>query len=151
MTTPSGAVNATGQNTGGASAIWASADKPSSTSQSKTAMDKDLFLKLLVAQMKYQDPTKPTDTAAFMSQTAQFTQVERMDQIAEAQVGLLSAQLRQTAADMVGRTVTYMNSDGKEATGKVTAATLNGTTPTLRIGTTDVPLSSINQVNAATG
>lgn len=135
--------------TGGASGIWTGAT-PAASTKSKTEMDKDLFLKLLVSQLKYQDPSKPTDTAAFLSQTAQFTQVERMDQIAEAQTGLLSAQLRQTAAQMVGRTVTYTDSDGTEATGKVTSATLTGTNPTLHIGNTDVPLNSIKQITGDT-
>lgn len=41
-------------------------------------MDKDAFLQLLVAQMKYQDPMEPTSNTEFVAQYAQFSQVEQM-------------------------------------------------------------------------
>ena len=43
---------------------------------------KDIFLKLLVAQMKYQDPANPASSSEFMAQTATFTQVEKLEEIA---------------------------------------------------------------------
>ena len=42
-------------------------------------MGKDAFLKLLVAQLRYQDPMNPADGTEFISQTAQFTVVERLE------------------------------------------------------------------------
>ncbi len=41
-------------------------------------MDKEAFLQLLVAQMKYQDPLQPTSNTEYISQYAQFSQVEQM-------------------------------------------------------------------------
>jgi flagellar basal-body rod modification protein FlgD len=41
-------------------------------------VDKEFFLKLLVAQMKHQDPLSPTDNNEFISQTAQFTLLEEI-------------------------------------------------------------------------
>lgn len=46
--------------------------------KSNSGMDKDAFLQLLVAQMKYQDPLEPTSNTEFVSQYAQFSQVEQM-------------------------------------------------------------------------
>ena len=53
-------------------------------------MGKDTFLKLLVAQLKYQNPLEPTDSAAFMAQTAQFTVVEKLDALTKNNAELLS-------------------------------------------------------------
>ena len=41
-------------------------------------MDKEAFLQLLVAQMKYQDPLEPTSNTEYISQYAQFSQVESL-------------------------------------------------------------------------
>ena len=48
---------------------------------SKTAEDKDMFLKLLVAQLQYQDPLNPQEDTEFIAQLAQFTQVEEMQKV----------------------------------------------------------------------
>lgn len=45
------------------------------------ALDKDAFLKLLVTQMQYQDPLEPTDNTEWMSQMAQFSQMEAMNNL----------------------------------------------------------------------
>lgn len=48
----------------------------------KNSMDKDAFLQLLVAQMQYQDPLEPTSNTEYISQYAQFSQVEQMQNMA---------------------------------------------------------------------
>lgn len=48
----------------------------------KNGMDKDAFLQLLVAQMQYQDPLQPTSNTEFISQYAQFSQVEQLQNMA---------------------------------------------------------------------
>lgn len=48
------------------------------TSSSSSGMDKEAFLQLLVAQMKYQDPLEPTSNTEYISQYAQFSQVEQL-------------------------------------------------------------------------
>lgn len=49
---------------------------------SKNGMDKDAFLQLLVAQMKYQDPLEPTSNTEYISQYATFSQVEQIQNMA---------------------------------------------------------------------
>ena len=53
-----------------------------STVSSSNGMDKDTFLQLLVAQMKYQDPLQPTSNTEYISQYATFSQVEQMQNMA---------------------------------------------------------------------
>ncbi len=56
--------------------------KNTSKTSSADGMDKDSFLQLLVAQMKYQDPLQPTSNTEYISQYAQFSQVEQMQNMA---------------------------------------------------------------------
>jgi flagellar basal-body rod modification protein FlgD len=105
--------------------------------------DQDTFLKLLVAQLKYQDPSKPADSTAFLAQTAQFTQVEKLGEIAD----MLASQQLIGASALVGRTVTYQDATGTSLTGVVTKTKLNGDSePTLVVGNMDVPLSKVTEV-----
>jgi flagellar basal-body rod modification protein FlgD len=56
-----------------------SANPPASTSGSTGALaNESTFLQLLVAQIKNQDPTQPMDSTAFLSQLAQFSQLEQL-------------------------------------------------------------------------
>lgn len=64
-----------------------SASQSSLKNSSKVAsngMDKDAFLQLLVAQMKYQDPLQPTSNTEYISQYAQFSQVEQMQNMSSS-------------------------------------------------------------------
>jgi flagellar hook assembly protein FlgD len=47
------------------------------TPSSNQLASKDTFLKLLVAQLKNQDPLKPQDGSAFVAQLAQFSNLEQ--------------------------------------------------------------------------
>jgi flagellar basal-body rod modification protein FlgD len=55
----------------------ASTTQQTSTPAPTSTLDYNSFLKLLTAQMKYQDPTKPTDATQFVSQLASFSSVEQ--------------------------------------------------------------------------
>src|SRR5687768_6557394 len=83
-----------------------------STGTGSASADKDMFLKLLVAQMKYQDPMNPTDSSEFLSQSAQFTALEKMSTTAEQVTQLVGLQMAFGASSLVGRTVTYRMADG---------------------------------------
>lgn len=57
----------------------ASANSSASTASSSSALaNESTFLQLLVAQIKNQDPTQPMDSTAFLSQLAQFSQLEQL-------------------------------------------------------------------------
>ena len=112
-------------------------------------MDKDTFLKLLVAQMRYQDPSNPTDPTQFMSQTAAFSQVEKLDQLVTQNASLVALQKTMNAGVIVGHNVTYTDDTGASQTGTVTSAVLGDDSKeaTATIGGKDVPLGRITQVS----
>lgn len=76
----------------------------------KNVLGKDDFLKLLVAQLANQDPTKPEDTSAFVAQLAQFSALEQQQNTVSRLDTLLMGQAtaNQTAAGtFIGKDVTY--------------------------------------------
>lgn len=89
--------------------ISASKDKDSLTSKGsggKNSLDKDAFLQLLVAQMKYQDPLEPTSNTEFISQFATFSELEEMQNMR------LSMDI-QRAQDLVGKEVIIRTTNSK--------------------------------------
>ncbi len=62
------------------------------------SLDKEAFLQLLVAQMKYQDPLEPTSNTEYISQLATFSSLEQMQ-------NLNSTMQTQQATNLVGKTV----------------------------------------------
>jgi flagellar basal-body rod modification protein FlgD len=67
------AINATG------SATTSGATTPTTTTSQ--VLGKDDFLKLLITQMRYQDPLNPMDNSQFLAQMAQFTSLEQMQNL----------------------------------------------------------------------
>ena len=131
----------------------ASGQSEAVVAKTKTATDKDTFLKLLVAQLKYQDPSKPVDSSEFLSQTAQFSALEAMQDVSANSGSTLAAQLRLNASALVGQTVSYTGPDGQVVSGQATSASFNsssiagtGNEPVLKVGGKDVLLSAITSV-----
>lgn len=55
-------------------------------------LGKDAFLQLLITQLQHQDPTNPMDDREFISQMAQFSSLEQMQNMTKAMESLLSSQ-----------------------------------------------------------
>src|SRR6476620_11105958 len=102
-------------------------------SSSTDQMNKDMFLKLMVEQLKNQDPMNPTDSSQFLGQTAQFTSLEKLDAVAQQSAQALTAQMAFGASGLVGRSVTYTGADGTERTGTVDSVRFAATGPVLGI------------------
>jgi flagellar basal-body rod modification protein FlgD len=109
---------------------------------------KDMFLKLLVAQMKYQDPSNPASSSEFMAQTATFTQVEKLEEIAAQNASMLALQRSSSAGALVGRTVSYTDDAGATQTGTVNAVRLGtgSTEATAMVGGVAVAMGRITEV-----
>jgi flagellar basal-body rod modification protein FlgD len=110
-------------------------------------MDKDTFLKLLVAQMRYQDPSNPADTTQFMSQTATFTQVEKLEQLTTQNAALLALQRSMSAGSLVGHTVSYTDEAGTTVTGTVGSVRISGDEPQAVVDGVEVPLGRLTEVS----
>ena len=111
-------------------------------------MNKDMFLKLMVAQLKNQDPMNPTDSSQFLAQTAQFTSLEKLDAVAQQSAQALTAQMAFGASSLVARAVVYTGADGVEATGTVDSVRFTATGPVLGVGGAEVALGSVVKVTS---
>ena len=100
-------------------------DKAAQTKENPGKLGKDDFMKLLLATLKYQDPTEPMDTAKLLEQTSTMTNMEQMIQMTEASKKSFEAQQRAQGTTMVGKTAVYdtVDADGNAVTtaGKIEA------------------------------
>jgi len=113
-------------------------------------MGKDTFLKLLVAQMRYQDPGNPVDSSQMMAQTATFSQVEKLEQLVAQNASMLVLQESATAGSLVGRTATYTDTTGASQTGIITSVRLaSGDDEAVAlIGGVPVPVGRLTEIAA---
>ena len=90
-------------------------------------LGKDDFLKLLVGQLRHQDPLNPREDAEFMGQMAQFSALEQLSNVSKT----LEVD---RAFSLINRSVTYKDKDGGMTTGTVEKVVLENGKPTLTIG-----------------
>ena len=120
-------------------------EAPQST-DANSELGQDAFLKLLVAQLKYQDPLNPADGAEFLAQTAQFTMVEKLADLEVQGQSTVTSQQQMQAAQLVGRQVTYVDSTGNLVEGVVESAEYTPDGQSLTIGGQAVELDNITKV-----
>jgi len=124
----------------------ATAPAPGPTAAGLGALDSQAFLKLLVAQLRYQNPMAPSDPSAMLGQTAQFTQVESLQALAATQAQLSTLSQTGVAAGLVGREVSAVAADGSAISGVVEAVRFAGQGPVLVVGGAEVPLAAVSEV-----
>lgn len=114
-------------------AVTGSTTATTTTSQaSATTVDYESFLRLLVTQMKNQDPTAPMDSTDYVAQLATFSQVEQTVQTNSKLDSLLQMSLLGQATSVIGRTVTAV--DGTTGIVAETRITASGVTAVLESG-----------------
>jgi len=109
-----GATGATGASTG----IWTGNTSETGT-VGKAELGKDAFLKLLVAQLKHQDPMAPSTNQEWIGQMAQFSQLEQASNTAKDTSRIANQLGHAGALGLIGRTVTYTDADKNPVTGVV--------------------------------
>jgi flagellar basal-body rod modification protein FlgD len=112
-----------------------------------SGMGPDSFLKLLVAQLRYQNPMSPSDPTAMMGQIAQYAQVEAITKLQQGQSVTQSLTEARMATDLVGKNITASDGTVRE-TGKVVSARFTATGPVLVLDSgSEVTLSAVTQVD----
>jgi flagellar basal-body rod modification protein FlgD len=118
------------------------------SSGSFEGLDSQAFLKLMVAQLRYQNPMEPSDPSQMMLQTAQFTQLETMQEMVKLQQRDIGLQEAVMAAGLVGDEVTANGSDGP-VSGLVEGVRYTTAGPLLDLGSTEVTLGEVTEIRRA--
>lgn len=130
----------------------------STVSQSAFGLDFQSLLQIVLTQLTAQDPLKPMDNFQFISQLAQFSQIQQTQTLNDSVTSLLAAQSATQATSLLGHTVDISSTAtaGAAATttsGKVTAISFSNGAPSVTILTTDgqtlanVAISTITTVH----
>src|SRR2546427_10353470 len=118
------------QTTAKASTVTTTTDKTKS-------LGKQDFLKLLMAQLQNQDPTKPMDDSQMIGQMAQFSALEATQGLQQTIQRSNNVQTIFQAGALIGKYIQANESDGTSTTGAVTGVDFTSTngvvSPTLQV------------------
>ena len=114
----------------------------------KQTMDSEMFLSLLVAQLRAQDPSSPMDTNEMMAQTTQLASMEQLTSLTKMTEEGFSLQMRSAASALLGQRVSYMGADGTTVTGVVSSVSFAQAVPTVKVGDVVLPLDAVTGIPA---
>ncbi len=124
-----------------------------SSSKSVNELTSNDFLKLLIAELKNQDPLEPTDSVQMLQQISQIRQITSNDSMISTLNSVQVGQDVATASQMVGKRISALTSDSKEIEGEVTRVTISASNADsgnreirLHVGDHQVQLSQIRSI-----
>lgn len=109
------------------------------------AFDKDMFMKLLIAQMKNQNPEQPVSNAEMTAQISSLAMVEGMNNMSASFGEMLKLQKLLGGTEIIGRQVEYMR-DGAPTIGTVEGVGTSGEQIRLTVGGEQLSLDQVQRV-----
>lgn len=110
-------------------------------------LDKDGFLRLLVGQLRQQDPMNAKGSDELMAQMTQLSMLEQVTNLTKANENLVQRMDHSQALQLIGRTVTYLKEDGTTAEGVVERVDFSDGEATLTVnGETGIEPSEVSEV-----
>src|SRR3954449_4855792 len=91
------------------SATTPAASATTPTTNPKSILGKDDFLKLMVTQLQNQDPLNPTDDKDFMGQMAQFSSLEQTANMAQTLASMNTSSQVSQGVSLIGHDVTWVD------------------------------------------
>lgn len=122
------------------------------SSANASGLDFKSLMQIILQQLTYQDPLKPMDNFQFVSQMAQFSELQQIQSLNTSISTLLNTQSSLQATGLLGKTVDFATAGSASAIGTVKSVTFASGKPSLTIATPDgqtvanVDLSAITQV-----
>ncbi len=112
-------------------------------------LGKNDFLKLMIAQLQAQNPLEPSNGTEYISELAQFSQLEQTTNIAQSSSQSVTAQRVAQAVALVGHTVSYTDpSTSATKSGAVQSVEITSEGATLTVeGTPGIELAGVTEVS----
>src|SRR5699024_6567966 len=95
------------------------------------------------------DPSTPMSTNEMMAQTTQLATMEKLTNISTTVTEGFALSMRDTAANLVGKTVSYQLTEGEFITGRVQSVRYDSAVPSVNVDGTDIPLDAVLAVLGA--
>jgi len=116
-------------------------------SVANSAVSKDEFLKLFVAQLKNQSPLDPLKGHEFIAQLAQFSSVEQLTSLNTSFAEEFKFQQLLGGGDLIGRNATYVDTTlGGMSQGIIQGSLINNGTISVMIDNMEIPISNITGI-----
>jgi flagellar basal-body rod modification protein FlgD len=112
----------------------------------KQVMDSQVFMQLLVTQLRNQDPSSPMDTNQMISQTTQLATMEKLTNMDTVATENFSLQMRSAAAALIGSEVSWADKDGTKHSGTASAVSFAGPVPQITVGDATIALDAISGI-----
>jgi flagellar basal-body rod modification protein FlgD len=142
MTTPASPAVTTPQTTSGTQGT-------STPKNPNGELGQNAFLQLMVAQLQAQNPLEPSNGTEYISELAQFSQLEQTTNIAQSSAGSESSQQVAQAVQLIGHAVSYKDpSTGETHQGTVQNVEITSSGATLTVeGVAGIEPSSVTEVS----
>lgn len=115
--------------------------------QPRQELDKDAFLKILVNQLRYQNPLSPQDSDSFITQMVQLTTMEQITKLAANMEKMFEAQEFNRAVSLIGHEVVVLNEGDETIKGTVEKVSMVDGEPRLVIGAHEYELSRLVSIS----
>jgi flagellar basal-body rod modification protein FlgD len=119
------------------------------TTTRQQSMNSEVFMHLLVTQLRNQDPSSPMDTNEMMAQTTALASMEQLTTLTGLTDESFSLQMRAAASALLGQKVEYPGEDSTTKTGTVTGVSFADRVPMVTVDGKAIRLDALLGAQAA--
>jgi len=109
-------------------------------------VDLDDFLKLMITELRNQDPLNPMDNQELLQQITQIREIESNQRLTDTLQSVLLGQSLATASSLLGQTVRGLTVGEEQITGKVDRVSIEDGAAKLHVGDQTIELNNVAEI-----
>jgi flagellar basal-body rod modification protein FlgD len=137
-------------STGGVSSGSGTSASSANTDRMRTLTVAD-FTKMLVAELKNQDPMEPMKNSELLQQVSQIRAIDSNDQLTTTLQAVLLSQSIASAGNLIGRTVSGLDAKGNRVSGAVASVSISDGNALLNVGNSTIDIKNVTQISPDSG